>query len=518
MKVLRVKGNMITATLLLWALLVHKNAAQPWPPVYSIQDENVESRYPRYSDLDPEDDIKKLFFRRVRTDEDVQNTETPSSYFVDIPQPGGFKIDQEKNNRVRRDTNDTKKADSTFEIVGQIQADIEKHLGRPLDIAVLDTEDPSEPENNTGSEIKSQTKVSAEPKKETGIVGINDFIRFRRDAQPEPQLSGKNSNTKNVNVEQRSESINEQIGELTDLSSFSVSDTPKREEQEKTGRMLMQEENIVPEGSREPRGATKEQWVKQPYPVHALSVDDNNYDDTVPSPSDVRAPRVHFVTQRRLETAPPQGNYGNYEREGRSRDLSRDSVREPPRAASRNPPPRKPEREYFPEQPLKHYDPYPPRPFIPYRDDPYYRYEESRYEPQYGPAEHDRYRPEFTSRQRRIIYYATLPEVVRTPPNVNLRDRYSYRDRYDDRYVTSPSLSVAEGNSYRFRKPYPFTKSRYDHEMERTKAPYPLKVSTDVNVRETKKNPERRIYSEPDRRYAYKAPSYQSEESFDHRT
>lgn len=48
--------------------------------------------------------------------------------------------------------------------------------------------------------------------------------------------------------------------------------------------------------------------------------------------------------------------------------------------------------------------------------------------------------------------------------------------------------------------------------MEGSKTPYPLKVSTDVNVREVKKNPERRIYSETERRYAYKAPAFQQEE------
>lgn len=47
--------------------------------------------------------------------------------------------------------------------------------------------------------------------------------------------------------------------------------------------------------------------------------------------------------------------------------------------------------------------------------------------------------PVMPNRNRRIIYYATLPEIVRTPPpppppsNVDLRYK-SYNNRYDDRY------------------------------------------------------------------------------------
>lgn len=42
------------------------------------------------------------------------------------------------------------------------------------------------------------------------------------------------------------------------------------------------------------------------------------------------------------------------------------------------------------------------------------------------------------SRNRRIIYYATLPEIVRTPPNVDLRYRYynKYPNRYDQFFPT----------------------------------------------------------------------------------
>lgn len=98
------------------------------------------------------------------------------------------------------------------------------------------------------------------------------------------------------------------------------------------------------------------------------------------------------------------------------------------------------------------------------------------------------------SAQKRIIYYATLPEVPRTPP----RDRYRYDPyRYDDRYLN---------DQYSYRANYP--KSRYE---EDSKTPYPVKALADVNVRDIKKNPERRIFSEVDRtRYAYNTPPYRA--------
>ncbi|KAB0800995.1 hypothetical protein PPYR_05349 [Photinus pyralis] len=337
-----------------------------------------------------------------------------------------------------------------------------------------------------GSENETQNQnpaVAAKLTSNASAVADNEFVRLRRGTDRDA-------------VQQDVENVKHAIDEYS-----------SNEKQVRTARMLLQDNNDVPDGFREARGATREQWVKQPYPV---TIDDTNFEDNMAASSD-RAPRAHFVTQRRLEPSP--AIYRMQEREGRSRELYRDSDRDLPPSASRVPPSHF---EYYPERPSKRFESYPIRSFNPYRDDPYYRYEESRYDPRYGSPESERPRSDFPTRQRRIIYYATLPEVVRTPPNVNLRNRYVYRDPYDDRYVTSPSQPAAEESSYRFRKPStPYTKSRHEQEIERTKASYPLKVSTDVNVRETKKNPERRIYSEPESRYAYKA---QSKESFDQRT
>ncbi|KAF5276692.1 hypothetical protein FQA39_LY06496 [Lamprigera yunnana] len=340
-----------------------------------------------------------------------------------------------------------------------------------------------------------------------------------RPATDEPQLQSALNSTEDVDdvVRNRRGTVSSKITDNSNVKGIDVSNLNNfepHENQQRAVRMLLDESNNVFEGLREARGAINDHWIRQPYPVRSLVDDNNNFDDNLPAPSDIRAPRVHFVTQRRLESA-PSPVYKMYERQGRSRDMHRDNEMEFARGAPRMPP----HMEYYPsERPLKRFEPLPPRGFTPYRDEPYYRYEESRYDPRFGSVESERPRNEFPTRQRRIIYYATLPEVVRTPPNVNFRNRYIYRERYDDRYVTSPSQSGTEENLYRFRKPSTYTKPRYEQEMERTKAAYPLKVSTDVNVRETKKNPERRIYSETDSRYAYKAQPYQSKETFEQRT
>lgn len=74
------------------------------------------------------------------------------------------------------------------------------------------------------------------------------------------------------------------------------------------------------DNARETRGATKEQWVKQPYPVRR-SDDDLSYDDSVQSQTNVRAPRVHFVTQDLGEIPPLERRF---DRQGRTRELNKE--------------------------------------------------------------------------------------------------------------------------------------------------------------------------------------------------
>lgn len=94
--------------------------------------------------------------------------------------------------------------------------------------------------------------------------------------------------------------------------------------------------------SREAR--TKESWMKQPYPVRRS--DSIHYDDNIPASSEsVRAPRVHFVTQRRLESGMPR----SYEREARAKNFDRNDYF---RDTSR-------EMDYYQPRYSRHYDPMP---------------------------------------------------------------------------------------------------------------------------------------------------------------
>lgn len=418
-------------------------------------------------------DPNEYYFQRIRA---YESQIKDNSDYLDAPKPGGlssvYADENKKLERVditafpqlrsRREAEATPKTANTTENQTETPQ-VVSNIGKPLEIAILDTE------NSTMVPINSTPEIIQAPLQllpESGLsVIINDFIRFKRDLE----------NRTGDNDEARS------------------------------GRMLLASEDEVFSGNREPRGVTKEQWIKQPYPVQNKA--ESNYEDVSLSASEnVRAPRVHFVTQRRSESAPP-AIYRQYDPDGSSRDkdLARDSLRNVPRATDRD----------FYVRRSRHYDPYllPPPHYYEQRYDPYYRldnFRHRRYEQKYEPERDDGY-----GKNRRIIYYATLPEVVRSPPNADLRDRYSYRDRYDDRYVTSPPLSVT-ADPYRYRKAYLPNKARYE-ERERTKVPYPVKVSTDVSVREIKKNPERRIYSEADQRYAYKAPAYHPESTYNRR-
>lgn len=73
---------------------------------------------------------------------------------------------------------------------------------------------------------------------------------------------------------------------------------------------------------REPRGATRDQWVKQPYPVRRR----DELEDTPAAPAEkevVRAPRVHFVTQGMSDSSPGP-EYTRYDREARARNLNKE--------------------------------------------------------------------------------------------------------------------------------------------------------------------------------------------------
>lgn len=224
------------------------------------------------------------------------------------------------------------------------------------------------------------------------------------------------------------------------------------------------------------KAEVKEQWIKQAYPVGRDL--EHRFDD-VP-----RTPRVNFITNQRRSESVPHPVYYNYEPNYRyPDDYDKGYYSRFPRHYQTYPD--QYHRNYYRDENLRH-----PEPIHPYnRDENIGNYYNER--PVY--------------KQRRIIYYATLPEVVRSPPATDLGDRYNYRGSYepDDRFPRIPSQNAQRVlDPYRFRKPFPADKSRYDESGPiPVKGAYPLKVQTDVNVKEIKKNPERRIFSEGDHRY-----------------
>ncbi|XP_018330401.1 uncharacterized protein LOC108740542 [Agrilus planipennis] len=275
------------------------------------------------------------------------------------------------------------------------------------------------------------------------------------------------------------------------------------------------------------RSASQEQWVKQPYPVQKV-----NEEEDTESSDNIRAPKVHFVTQKRTDNG---NGFGNVDRElerersfprGRSRSFLsdrtlpeyrfRESIPEHDNHGAfarersfdkrgffdRIKEPYRPMREKFYDfRPYEH--DYPPRRSFNYPPEngfsnsytsfpPRKRYGR-RYET-YRQYDFERNNMDKPKKQTRIIYYATLPEVARSPPKVNLRDRFNYN--YDG-YLDDPYFGPG-----RFREPYVPPPQFFENDSKRMKpSTSATTFSKDVAVKEPKKVPESRIYSEAERRY-----------------
>ncbi|XP_056636454.1 uncharacterized protein LOC130445012 [Diorhabda sublineata] len=308
-------------------------------------------------------------------------------------------------------------------------------LGKPLELLEIDIENITESSNE--STTLPSTTISEK---------INDYIRFKR--------SSKENDQKKVfsNIPNSGKFI--QANPQGSIGHYEkpVDDLDK-----------------IKDNTRETRGVTKDQWVKQPFPVQR---EETAYDDSVQFSSDtLRAPRVHFVTNGIEQKDPLEYKF---DRQSRSRSLNRYSPTDlsaemdyyQPRFA----------RNYVPRE-----RPYDRPPNVP-RDN--YRQNYPDYTRNLSPD----YNP---NRKRRIIYYATLPDISRNSRNDDYRppfDRYIYRDRYEDRYPY-------QDRYVDYRR---YDEPRYEDDRPREPA-YPVKVSTDVKVRGLKKNPERRIYSDVDR-------------------
>jgi hypothetical protein len=212
--------------------------------------------------------------------------------------------------------------------------------------------------------------------------------------------------------------------------------------------------------------ASNENWIKLPFPDR----DEVQRDVlTPPQPSgdliNSRMPRVNFVTQnKQLEASESRNDKESIQRATRTDNIRTEFVR--PDREDERPKSYKPvyprQAVYYPEESRRQY--YDEK-FYPaddlYRRDPYFDLYDRRRYPVYGSSRIDRYDDSYDNylprKPKRIIYYANLPDVVRTPPSVDLRYRYStdpYR-RFDDDYYGRTGRY-----DYRFRNRYPYAPLR----------------------------------------------------------
>lgn len=213
------------------------------------------------------------------------------------------------------------------------------------------------------------------------------------------------------------------------------------------------------------RGASKDQWIKLPFLARPLENDQlSSSSPNLEDPNQNRMPRVNFVTQgkglqtaesRNLRESVPRGSFGRSDlrtdiyspdkdgRDGRARSLDYSTY-------SRR-------SYYYPDDYNRRQTPYDDygyndEPYTSHsRRDPYYdrydykngrRYDYNDYNNRGGYREpydrYDRYDGYESSnsyeKPRRIIYYANLPDVVRTPPNVYRYSANPYSRYDDDRY------------------------------------------------------------------------------------
>ncbi|GBP28664.1 hypothetical protein EVAR_19705_1 [Eumeta japonica] len=177
-------------------------------------------------------------------------------------------------------------------------------------------------------------------------------------------------------------------------------------------------------------------------------------------------PRVNFVTQNKpLETSESRNDKESVQRAARDDNIRTDIVsKEDDRQNFRPVRPR--QAIYYPEESRRQY--YPDTRYYPYDDlyrrDPYYDlYDRRRYyeNPRYA-SRVDRYDDVYDNyiprKPKRIIYYAHLPEVGRSPPSVDLTQRWDplYRRPEEDYYARTGRYD------YRFRNRYPYVPLRKD--------------------------------------------------------
>lgn len=185
---------------ILLSILVHQGNTQLLFNIEDIPIENYEPADLQENDMDiellpriqrssfssDEDDPKVHFFRFMKSlkeyDEDTRANGARNN--KNLPQPGGLRnIYNEKYLSRRKREN----VETTTENI-KITPEIEKQLGKPLELSVLTTENITDINNTTTAPTSTTTKapeVNLNATPDSGNLLINDFIRFKRESTTE---------------------------------------------------------------------------------------------------------------------------------------------------------------------------------------------------------------------------------------------------------------------------------------------------------------------------------------------
>ncbi|XP_035447216.2 uncharacterized protein LOC118274008 [Spodoptera frugiperda] len=327
-------------------------------------------------------------------------------------------------------------------------------------------------------------EVPHDLEKQTEVTGESDSVRGRRGVIEEEKYYNMQSHRQDANMNMNQPWIPGPLPPEDPTTKISITNEVKE-----VLPLYQTTERVTDKPTGRGARASNENWIKLPIPGHDdLQRDQRDQRDqreqrdqrdnilTPPQPSgdliNSRMPRVNFVTQNKaLEASESRNDKESVQRSTRTDEIRTEFVRPDeerdrdrnkykpvfPRQAVYNAPVPEESRRFFYD------DRYYPVPDDLYRRDPYYdMIDRRRYYPYYGPRV-DRYDEPYDNlvprKPKRIIYYAHLPEVVRTPPSVDLRYRYSvdpYRRFDDDVYARNGRYD------YRFRNRYPYAPLRKD--------------------------------------------------------
>lgn len=166
--------------------------AEIYPQIEDIPIETYEPLQHGDNDMDLEllprlsrsldlEDPKTQFFRYMKAlNGEVESDSLVNDRFRNIPKPGGFRRAEESNKgRPRRDVDSsstTTTTTTTSTVSPSVLSEvIQKHLGKPLELGVLEDVPTTEKVESTSAGLVDDQETSSN-------LLINDFIRFKREA------------------------------------------------------------------------------------------------------------------------------------------------------------------------------------------------------------------------------------------------------------------------------------------------------------------------------------------------